>query len=90
MKKSQKEKKSRILTLTKTRGLTGTDPVSPSEVTRDLFSDVWKENVDEVRTTVGELQSEKLVSVTRRDNDIRLDEAKGKGPIRFLDDRQKK
>ncbi|MAL17328.1 MAG: hypothetical protein CL670_16225 [Balneola sp.] len=45
----------------------GTDrPISTTEVTKDLFSNVWKEHVDEVRTMAGKLQSEKLFSVTHK------------------------
>lgn len=64
MKKSKQENKSRILPMKKSRGQE--DPVSPTEVTKNLFTDVWKDHVDEVRTMAGELQSEKLASITRK------------------------
>lgn len=79
MKKSEQEIKNRILTFTKKRG--PEKSVCPSEVAKDLFSDVWKDHVDEVRTMAGKLQSEKLISITQKGKEVRLDQAKG--PIRL-------
>lgn len=77
MKRSKQEIKSHILQLTKKRG-TGKS-VSPSQVARDLFSDIWKDHLDEVRSMAGELQSERLISVTQ--NGKSVDPNKVKGPI---------
>ncbi|WP_020402682.1 DUF3253 domain-containing protein [Gracilimonas tropica] len=79
MKKSKQEIKNRILTFTRQRG--PEKSVCPSEVTKDLFSDVWRDHVDDVRTVAGELQSENLIKITQRGKEVRLDEAKG--PIRL-------
>lgn len=79
MKKSKKEIKNRILAFTKKRATEKS--VSASEVAKDLFSDVWKDHVDEVRTMAGELQSEKLISITQNKKEIRVDKASG--PIRL-------
>gem|GEM_PF-2502291 len=56
-------------------------PISPTEMTKDLFSNVWKEHVDEVRMMAGKLQSEKLFSVTQKRKAGPIDQAKG--PIRL-------
>ena len=61
MKKSKQEIKNRILSFTKKRE--GDRSVSSTEVTKNLFTDIWKNHVDEVRTMAGELQSEKLFSL---------------------------
>ncbi|MBD3616518.1 MAG: DUF3253 domain-containing protein [Gracilimonas sp.] len=79
MEKSKKEIRSRILSFTKQRS--PEKSVSPSEVARDLFSNIWKDHLDEVRTMAGELQSEHLISVSQKSKDVRIDEAKG--PIRL-------
>ncbi|MFD2532879.1 DUF3253 domain-containing protein [Gracilimonas halophila] len=79
MKKSKQEIRNRILTFTKKRGPERS--VCPSEVTRDLFSDVWKNHLDDVKNVAGELQSEKLIKITQNGQEIRIDEAKG--PIRL-------
>ena len=79
MKKSKQEIKNRILTFTKKRG--PEKSVCPSEVTKDLFSDVWRDHVDDVRTAAGELQNQKLIKITQGGKEIRLDKAKG--PIRL-------
>ncbi len=47
-------------------------PISSSEVTRDLFSNIWKEHLDEVRTMAGEIQSEKLASIKKHGKKILL------------------
>ncbi len=75
MKKAKQEIKNRILSFTGKRE--ADNKVTPSEVARDLFSGVWKEHLDEVRTMAGELQSEKLLKITRKGSDIRIDEARG-------------
>jgi len=79
MKKSKQEIKNRILSFTKKRG--PEKSVSPSEVTKDLFTDVWKDHVDEVRTIAGEMQSERLISITQEGKEIPL--GKAKGPVRL-------
>lgn len=79
MKKSKKKIENRILSFTKQRS--SEKPVSPSQVAHDLFSNIWKDHLDEVRTMAGELQSEHLISVTQQNKDVRIDEAKG--PIRL-------
>lgn len=79
MKKSKQEIRNRILTFTKKRGLESS--VCPSEVTRDLFSDVWRNHLDDVKNVAGELQNEKLIKITQKGRDVRIDEAKG--PIRL-------
>lgn len=79
MKKSKREIKNRILSFTKKRVLEKS--ISPSEVTKDLFSDVWKDHVDEVRTVAGEMQSERLISITQGGNEV--PKKKAKGPIRL-------
>jgi hypothetical protein len=79
MKKSKQEIRNRILTFTKKRGPERF--VSTSEVTRDLFSDVWKNHLDDVKNVAGELQNEKLIKITQNGQELRIDEAKG--PIRL-------
>lgn len=79
MKKSKQEIRNRILTFTKKRGPESS--VCPSEVTRDLFSDVWRNHLDDVKNVAGELQNEKLIKITQKGRDVRIDEAKG--PIRL-------
>jgi len=79
MKKSKQEIRNRILTFTKKRGPERS--VSTSEVTRDLFSDVWKNHLDDVKNVAGELQNEKLIKITQNGQELRIDEAKG--PIRL-------
>lgn len=81
MKKSKKKIKNRILSFTKQRSPEKSVSPSPSEVARDLFSNIWKDHLDEVRTMAGELQSEHLISVSQQSKDVRIDEAKG--PIRL-------
>lgn len=75
MKKSKKEIRNRILTFTKKKGVEKS--VSASEVAKDLFSDVWKDHVDEVRTMADELQNEKLISKSQDGEEIRVDKASG-------------
>ncbi len=82
MKKSKQENKSRILPMKKNRGQQ--DPVSPTEVTKNLFTDVWKDHVDEVRTMAGELQSEKLASITRKAKAVVLRQTKNPGRLSLL------
>ena len=55
--------------------------ISPTEATKNLFADVWKDHVDEVRTMAGELQSEKLVSITRKAKAVSLDRVKNPIPL---------
>ncbi|SMO93034.1 DUF3253 domain-containing protein [Gracilimonas mengyeensis] len=86
MKKSKQEIKNRILTFTKKRG--PEKSVCPSEVTKDLFSDVWKDHVDDVRTAAGELQSERLISITQKGKEIKLDKAKGPIRLSIVDERK--
>lgn len=79
MKKSKQKTKNRILTLS--RKGNDEESVNTSDVTGNLFSDVWKEHVDGVRTSIGDLQSEKLFKISRNENPVRIDE--GKGPIKM-------
>lgn len=79
MKKSKQEIRNRILTFTKKKGPDRS--ICPSEVTRDLFTDVWKNHLDDVKHVAGELQNENLIKVTQNGRDIRIDEASG--PIRL-------
>lgn len=79
MKKSEQEIRNRILTFTKKRG--PKKSVCPSEVTRDLFTDVWRNHLDEVKTVAGKMQNEKMIRVTQNGKDINIDKAKG--PIRL-------
>jgi hypothetical protein len=79
MKKSKQEIKSRILPMK--RKDRQSESISPTEVTKNLFTDVWKDHVDEVRTMAGELQSEKLASITQKGSSISIDRARG--PIRL-------
>lgn len=74
MKKSKQVNRSRILPMKRNRGQD--DSVSPTEVTKNLFTDVWKDHVDEVRTMAGELQSEKLASITRKAKAVVLNQTK--------------
>ena len=53
----------------------------PSEVTRDLFTDVWRDHLDEVKSVAGKLQNEKMIRVTQNGEDVNIDKAKG--PIRL-------
>lgn len=77
MKKSKQEIKGRILSLTKKKG--PAKSVSPSQVARDLFADVWRDHLDEVRNMAGELQSEKMISITQDGKPV--DIKKTQGPI---------
>ena len=79
MNKSKQEIENRILSFTKKRG--PNKSVCPSEVTKDLFSDVWRDHVDDVRNVAGELQNKRLIKITQGGKEVRLDKAKG--PIRF-------
>ncbi|MEQ8523633.1 DUF3253 domain-containing protein [Gracilimonas sp.] len=81
MKKSKQENKGRILPMKKKRGRG--ESVSPTEVTKDLFTDIWKDHVDEVRTMAGELQSEKLASLKRKAKSVSEVLNKAKGPARL-------
>lgn len=79
MKKSEQKIRSRILTFTKKRG--PDKSVCPSEVTRDLFSDVWRDHLDEVKDVAGKMQNEKMIRITQKGKDVPIDKAKG--PIRL-------
>lgn len=82
MKKSKQEIKNRLLSFTKKRKKEKS-PTS-SEVTRDLFSTVWKEHLDEVRTMAGELQSEKLAIFKAKGKKILLDDARQEVQLSLL------
>lgn len=58
MKKSKQEIKNRILSFTKKR--LPDSPVSTSEITRDLFSDVWKNHLDEVKSKASDFKNRKI------------------------------
>lgn len=79
MNKSKQENKGRILPMNKRRNRD--ESISPAKATKDLFADVWKVHVDEVRNMAGELQSEKLASFTRRAKAVVLNQAKE--PVRL-------
>jgi hypothetical protein len=79
MKKSEQEIRNRVLTFTKKRG--PQKSVCPTEVTRDLFSDVWRDHLDEVKGVAGKMQNEKMIRVTQEMKDVSIDNAKG--PIRL-------
>lgn len=79
MKKSKQESKSRILNFTKQRR--SEKSVPSSEVTRDLFSDIWRDHLDNVKAITGKIQNKKLIKTSQKRADIRIDEAKG--PIRL-------
>lgn len=81
MKKSKQENKGRILPMKKKRGKD--ESVSPTEVTKDLFTDIWKDHVDEVRTMAGELQSEKLASLKRKAKSVSVVLKNPKAPARL-------
>lgn len=59
MKKSKQEIKSRILRFKKTKS--SEIDVSPSEVTKNLFSGIWKNHVDGEKTTLNKLRTKKLI-----------------------------
>ncbi len=79
MKESKQESKNRILSFTKQRRSERSIP--SSEVTRDLFSDVWRDHLDNVKAMTGKFQNKKLIKTSQKEDDIRIDEAKG--PIRL-------
>lgn len=79
MKKSNEEIKHKILSLTKDRG--EDKSICPSEVARDLFSDVWEDHMDEVRSMAGELQALGKIKVLQKGRPVNIDQAKG--PIRL-------
>jgi hypothetical protein len=79
MKKSEQEIRNRILTFTKKRG--PEKSVCPSEVTRDLFMDVWRDHLDDVKGVAKKMQNEKMIRITQDGKDISIDKAKG--PIRL-------
>ncbi|MTI87110.1 MAG: DUF3253 domain-containing protein [Balneolaceae bacterium] len=86
MKKSKEEIESRILSLTKSRG--AGKSVSPSEVARDLFSNVWEEHLDEVRGMAGELQAKGKIRIIQQGKPINIDRAKGPIRLSAVDDDQ--
>lgn len=71
MKKSKKEIKSRILAFTKKRR--SEDLMSPTVVTKNLFSDVWRDHVDGVRKVAGELQNARLIKIKRAGKEVALE-----------------
>lgn len=79
MKKSKEEIEHRILSLTRSRGREKS--VCPSDVARDLFSDVWREHMDEVRNVAGELQAVGKIKILQSGKPVRIDQARG--PIRL-------
>jgi hypothetical protein len=79
MKKSKQEIKNKILTFTKQKR--SEKSVSSSEVTRNLFSDVWNNHLDSVKAISGKFKNKRLVKTTQKRPDIRIDE--GKGPVRL-------
>lgn len=79
MKKSKQKIKNRILSFTKKRG--PDKSISPSEVTKDLFTDVWKDHVDEVRTVAGKMERERLIRITKDGENVSLKDTKD--PVRL-------
>lgn len=79
MKKSKEEIEHRILSLTRSRG--SKSSVCPSDVARDLFSDVWREHMDEVRNVAGELQATGKIKILQSGKSVHIDQARG--PIRL-------
>lgn len=60
MNKTKRELKSRILRFTKTRNQ-AKDKVSTTEATRNLFTDIWKQSVDDVQAKAEEFKGKKLI-----------------------------
>lgn len=83
MKKSKQEIKNRILSFSKKRAYDKS--LSASEVTKDLFTDVWKNYVDDVRTVAGELQNSKLVRMAKHQKEMHLDNKKRSVRISLVD-----
>ncbi|MEX0723410.1 MAG: DUF3253 domain-containing protein [Gracilimonas sp.] len=75
MKKSKQEIRNRILTFTKQRR--SERSVSSSEVTRNLFSDIWRDHLDNVKAMSGKFKNKKLIKTTQKTDDIRIDKEKG-------------
>jgi hypothetical protein len=71
MKKSKVEIKNRILAFTKKQRFE--DSPSPTEVTKNLFTDVWKAHVDDVRAVAGEIHNQKLIKVAQHGDEGQLD-----------------
>ncbi len=69
MKTYKKHIKARVLTFAKKHREAS---VSPTEATKNLFSDIWKVHVDEVRSMAGELQSEQLVGLSSGKKELTL------------------
>ncbi|MDR9417813.1 hypothetical protein [Gracilimonas sp.] len=59
MKKSKQEIKGKILRFSKTKRYE--NDVSPTEVTKNLFSGIWKNHVDGERTSIKKLHKRKLI-----------------------------
>ncbi|MAO63843.1 MAG: hypothetical protein CL666_02465 [Balneola sp.] len=73
MKKSKNEIKNRILAFSKKHR--SQEQISPTEVTKNLFTDVWRDHVDGVRKVAGELQNARLVKITKGGKKIALDDS---------------
>lgn len=81
--KSSKEKiKQRILTFARRKGQE--HPVSTSEVARDLFSGVWKNHLDNVRTTAGEFQKEQLTTLAKVGKKIKMETTGKKSQLKLV------
>lgn len=59
MKKSKREINSRILQFRKTKS--SEIDATPSEVTKNLFSGIWRNHVDGERTSLKKLRNRKLI-----------------------------
>lgn len=79
MKQSKQEIKNRILTFKKMRG--HQKPVSTSEVTKDLFSDIWRDHVDEVQTITRKMQIKTKNRNPKNAPDLSIDNTKRPRPI---------
>ncbi|SFH78570.1 DUF3253 domain-containing protein [Halpernia frigidisoli] len=55
----------------------------PSEVARELFPDIWREKMDEVRNVAQELINENLIEVSQKGEIKNQNISKLIGPIRL-------
>jgi hypothetical protein len=82
MKSSKENIKQRILTFARMKG--PEHPVSTSEVARDLFSGVWKNHLDNVRTSAGEFQKEHLTTLARVGKKIKMETTGKKSHLKLV------
>ncbi|MEO1021020.1 MAG: DUF3253 domain-containing protein [Bacteroidota bacterium] len=79
MKPSKPEIEAKILQLTEKRGVE--QSISSSEIARELFSDTWRNYMDEVHMSAVSLQKKGLISIAGEGKE--MDMSEGKGPIRL-------